>query len=248
MSGHSKWSTIKRKKGSTDAKRAKVFTKIAREIMVAARTGSPDPDENAILRMAVAKARQANMPKDNVQRAIDRASATAGGENWEEVRYEAYGPGGVAMLIDAVTDNRNRTVAEIRSALTKAGGTMGETGSVGWVFEHKGVIVVDVLDGVDADAVVLQAIDAGAEDVQVDDDIIEVITEPTSLEAVRQQLEADGVVIGSAEAVMQPTNTVDLNDAKTKTMLKLIDALEDLDDVQRVFSNAEFSDAALVEA
>lgn len=248
MSGHSKWSTIKRKKGSTDAKRAKVFTKIAREIMVAARTGSPDPDENAILRMAVAKARQANMPKDNVQRAIDRASATAGGENWEEVRYEAYGPGGVAMLIDAVTDNRNRTVAEIRSALTKAGGTMGETGSVGWVFEHKGVIVVDVLDGVDADAVVLQAIDAGAEDVQVDDDIIEVITDPTSLEAVRQQLEADGVVIGSAEAVMQPTNTVDLNDAKTKTMLKLIDALEDLDDVQRVFSNAEFSDAALVEA
>ncbi len=248
MSGHSKWSTIKRKKGDTDAKRAKIFTKIAREIMVAARTGSPDPDENAILRMAIAKARQANMPKDNVQRAIDRATATAGGENWEEVRYEAYGPGGVAMLIDAVTDNRNRTVAEIRSALTKAGGTMGETGSVGWVFEHKGVIVVDVMDGVDADAVALQAIDAGAEDVQVDDDIIEVITEPSSLEAVRQQLETDGVVIGSAEAVMQPTNTVDLNDAKTKTMLKLIDALEDLDDVQRVFSNAEFSDAALVEA
>ena len=147
MSGHSKWSTIKRAKGAADAKRGKIFTKIAREIMVAAKAGGPSPEENAALRIAIGKARQANMPKDNVQRAIDRATATGGGEHWEEIRYEAYGPGGVALLIDTLTDNRNRTVSDLRSTLTKAGGSLGETGSVAWTFEQKGVVLVDLGNG-----------------------------------------------------------------------------------------------------
>ena len=248
MSGHSKWSTIKRAKGASDAKRAKIFTKIGRELAVAARAGGANPDDNPALRMAVTKARAANMPKDNIKRAIEKATAASGGENWESVRYEAYGPGGVALLIDALTDNRNRTVAEVRSRLTKAGGNMGETGSVGWIFEQKGQIVVDVGQGVDADEVALSVIDVGAEDVQVDEGFIEIVTAPSDLEAVRGALEEAGTSIGSAEVEMRPTNVVSLNESKGRVMLHLIEALEDLDDVQKVYSNADFPDSVLVEA
>jgi YebC/PmpR family DNA-binding regulatory protein len=248
MSGHSKWSTIKRAKGASDAKRAKIFTKIGREIAVAARAGGASPDDNPVLRMAVTKARAANMPKDTIKRAIERATAASGGENWESVRYEAYGPGGVALLIDALTDNRNRTVAEVRSRLAKAGGNMGETGSVGWIFEQKGQIVVDVAQGVDADEVALSVIDVGAEDVQVEEGFIEIVTAPSDLEAVRGALEAAGTTIGSAEVEMRPTNVVSLNESKGRVMLHLIEALEDLDDVQKVYSNADFPDSVLVEA
>jgi YebC/PmpR family DNA-binding regulatory protein len=248
MSGHSKWSTIKRAKGASDAKRAKIFTKIGREIAVAARAGGANPDDNPALRMAVTKARGANMPKDTIKRAIEKATAASGGENWESVRYEAYGPGGVALLIDALTDNRNRTVAEVRSRLTKAGGNMGETGSVGWIFEQKGQIVVDVVQGVDADEVALSVIDIGAEDVQVEDGFIEIVTAPSDLETVRGALEEAGTTIGSAEVEMRPTNTVSLNENKGRVMLHLIEALEDLDDVQKVYSNADFPDSVLVEA
>ncbi len=248
MSGHSKWSTIKRAKGASDAKRAKIFTKIGRELAVAARAGGANPDDNPALRMAVTKARAANMPKDTIKRAIEKATAESGGENWESVRYEAYGPGGVALLIDALTDNRNRTVAEVRSRLTKAGGNMGETGSVGWIFEQKGQIVVDVDQGVDADEVALSVIDVGAEDVQVEEGFIEIVTAPSDLEAVRGALEEAGTSIGSAEVEMRPTNVVSLNESKGRVMLHLIEALEDLDDVQKVYSNADFPDSVLVEA
>ena len=248
MSGHSKWSTIKRAKGASDAKRAKIFTKIGRELAVAARAGGANPDDNPALRMAVTKARAANMPKDTIKRAIEKATAESGGENWESVRYEAYGPGGVALLIDALTDNRNRTVAEVRSRLTKAGGNMGETGSVGWIFEQKGQIVVDIGQGVDADEVALAMIDVGAEDVQVEEGFIEIVTAPTDLEAVRAALEEAGTAIGSAEVEMRPTNTVALDESRGRVMLHLIEALEDLDDVQKVYSNADFPDSVLVEA
>ncbi len=248
MSGHSKWSTIKRAKGASDAKRAKIFTKLGRELAVAARAGGGNPVDNAALRMAVAKARSANMPKDSINRAIERATAASGGENWESVRYEAYGPGGVALLIDALTDNRNRTVAEVRSSLTKAGGNMGETGSVGWIFEQKGQIVVDFVEGLDAHELALAVIDVGAEDVQVEEGFIEIVTAPSDLEAVREALEAAGTVIGSAEVEMRPTTTVGLDESKGRVMLNLIESLEDLDDVQKVYSNADFPDSILIEA
>jgi len=248
MSGHSKWSTIKRAKGAADAKRGKVFTKIAREIMVSARVGGPNIVDNAALRLAIGKARQANMPKDDVQRAIDRASATSGGENWEEVRYEAYGPAGVALLIDTLTDNRNRTVSDVRSALTKAGGNLGETGSVAWTFEQKGVLLIDLTETTDAEDLELQAIDAGAEDVDVDSGVLEVVTAPTDIESVRGGLEGSGATIASAEVIMRPTNTVGVDETKGRQILRLIDTLEDLDDVQRVSTNADFPDSVLVEA
>ncbi|MEE9278012.1 MAG: YebC/PmpR family DNA-binding transcriptional regulator, partial [Dehalococcoidia bacterium] len=165
-----------------------------------------------------------------------------------EIRYEAYGPGGVAMLIDTLTNNRNRTVAEVRAALTKAGGSMGETGSVAWVFEQKGVIAIDLGPDTDADSIALAAIDAGAEDVEVDDGLVEVLTQPSALEAIRATLESGGVSIGSAEVMMRPGNSVGLEEDKARSLMKLIDALEDLDDVQRVYSNADFPDSVLVEA
>lgn len=248
MSGHSKWSTIKRAKGAADAKRGKIFTKISREIMVAAKSGGADPNENAALRLAVGKARQANMPKDNVQRAIDRATATGGGENWEEVVYEAYGPGGVALLIDTLTDNRNRTVSDVRSTLTKAGGNLGETGSVAWTFEKKGVVLVDLGEGMDEEELELQAIDAGAEDVEIDNGVLEVVADPSDFEAVRDGIETAGVAIASAEVIMRPTNTVGVDESKGRQILRLIETLEDLDDVQRVSTNADFPDSVLVEA
>ena len=235
-------------KGVTDSRRAQVFTKLGREIAVAVRQGGPSLEENSVLRLAVGRARQANMPKDNIERAIERASGAGDAESWEEVRYEAYGPGGVAMLIDALTDNRNRTVAEVRAALTRAGGNMGETGSVAWQFEQRGVISVEVGDGVDSDAVVLEAIDAGAEDVQVADGLIDVITAPSDVEMVRDVLDGHAVTIDSAEVVMRPTATVAVNKDKGRTLMRLVETLEDLDDVQRVFTNADLPESILVEA
>ena len=248
MAGHSKWAQIKRKKGVTDAKRGQLFTKLGRELAVAARQGGGNPDENPALRLAIERARQSNMPKDNIQRAIDRATNAADAAQLEEIRYEAYGPGGAALLIDSLTDNRNRTVSEVRSALTRAGANMAESGAVAWIFEQKGVIGVDLDGGVDADEVALAAIDGGAEDIAVETDLVEVITAPADLEQARSSVEQAGVAVANAEVIMRPTNTVEVDESQARSLLRLIEALEELDDVQRVFTNADLPDAVLAEA
>ena len=248
MAGHSKWAQIKRKKGVTDAKRGQLFTKLGREIAVAVRSGGPKPEENSALRLAVERARASNMPNANIQRAIDRASGGGDGSQLEEIRYEAYGPGGAALLIDSLTDNRNRTVSEVRAALTRAGTGIAESGAVAWLFEQKGVIAVDVDDQLDPDDIMLAAIDGGAEDVDVDEGLVEVITAPADLESARSAVEEAGAPIASAEVVMRATNTVPVDTDQAGKLMRLIDSLEDLDDVQRVFTNADFPDAALVEA
>lgn len=244
MSGHSKWSTIKRKKGAADAKRGQLFTKLAREITVAARSGIPDPDANVRLRLAVDKARSENMPKDNIDRAVQRAAGGAGGENYDEVTYEGYGPGGTALLIQAMTDNRNRTVSEIRAALTRAGGTLGESGSVSWMFDHVGLIIIPSTDE-DAEEIALIAIDAGATDVQVEDGVIEVYTDSQDLHRVQQALSSGEYAIDSSELTMKPKTLVSPeSDVAVKT-IRLLERLEDLDDVQQVFSNLDISDEVL---
>lgn len=248
MAGHSKWAQIKRKKGVTDAKRGQLFTKLGREIAVAVRSGGPKPEENSALRLAVERARASNMPNTNIQRAIDRASGGADGSQLEEIRYEAYGPGGAAILIDSLTDNRNRTVSEVRATLTRAGTGIAESGAVAWLFEQKGVIAVDVDEQIDPDEIMLAAIDGGAEDVDVDEGLVEVITAPSDLESARSAVEDVGAPIASAEVVMRATNTVPVDTDQAAKLMRLIDSLEDLDDVQRVFTNADFPDAALVEA
>ena len=248
MAGHSKWAQIKRKKGVTDAKRGQLFTKPGRELSVAVKQGGPNPDENPNRRPAIDRARQNNMPKDTIERAIERASSAASADTLEEVRYEAYGPGGAAMLVDSLTDNRNRTVAEVRSTLTRAGANMADAGAVAWIFEQKGVVSIDRAADVDADEVALAAIEGGAEDVVVEDELIEVVTAPAELEAVRGAIGATGVPVASAEVVMRPTNTVEVDEQAAGGLLRLIDALEELDDVQRVFTNADFPEAAFVEA
>ncbi|MYD53403.1 MAG: YebC/PmpR family DNA-binding transcriptional regulator [Chloroflexi bacterium] len=248
MAGHSKWAQIKRKKGVTDAKRGQLFTKLGREIAVAVRSGGPKPEENSALRLAVERARASNMPNANIQRAIDRASGGADGSQLEEIRYEAYGPGGAALLIYSLTDNRNRTVSEVRAALTRAGTGIAESGAVAWLFEQKGVIAVDVDEQLDPDDIMLAAIDGGAEDVDVEEGLVEVITAPADLESARNAVEEVGAPIASAEVVMRATNTVPVDTDQAGKLMRLIDSLEDLDDVQRVFTNADFPDAALVEA
>ena len=209
MSGHSKWSQIKRQKSAADARRGQMFTKLGREITVAVREGGPDPDANPRLRQAIQRARDASMPAETIERAIKRATGTSEGAALEEVIYEGYGPGGVAILVQALTDNRNRAVAEIRSVFTRAGGSLGESGCVAWLFEPRGVIVVEG-SGRDPDELGLLAIDAGAEDVRVEDGIIEVLTQPGDLEAVRAALEAHGVKVTSAETAMVPKTTIPL--------------------------------------
>lgn len=245
MSGHSKWATIKRAKGATDAKRGAIFTKLSREIIQAAREGGGDPGMNFKLRLAVQRAKAANVPNDNIERAIAKGTgAGADGEQLDEITYEGYGPGGTAILVTALTDNRNRTVAEVRHRFTRSGGNMGEAGSVGWQFEAKGLITVP-LNGADGDELALQAIDAGAEDVDVQDEVLEVRTEPASLEPVRKSLEASGIEIENADFAMVPKTLIELDDKTAHQALKLIEALEDLEDVQRVYSNADFTDEAL---
>jgi YebC/PmpR family DNA-binding regulatory protein len=245
MSGHSKWSTIKRQKGANDAKRGALFTKLAREIITAARQGGPDPDANYRLRMAVEKARSNSMPADNNKRAIERA--TGGGadaEQFEEITYEGIGPGNVAVIVAAMTDNRNRTASEIRSAFNKSGGTLS---TVAWQFEQRGVISLP-LDGRDPDELTLAAIDAGAADVgSPDGGSIEVLTQPADLEAVRSALAAAGYEAESAELSMEPTTTVEISDEKqAKAVLQFVERLEDLDDVQNVYANFDIP-AALME-
>ncbi len=244
MSGHSKWSTIKRQKGLNDAKRGAVFTKLSREIILAAKQGGPDTTMNFKLRLAVQRAKASNMPNDNIERALAKAAGGAGDEQLEELTYEGYGPGGTAIFIQVLTDNKNRTVAEVRHRFSRAGGNLGENGSVGWQFEAKGLITVPV-KGNDADDIALLAIDAGADDVNVDADSIEVQTDPASLESVRKALEGSGIEVENADFAMVPKVTVELDEKTAHQALKLIDALEDLEDVQRVYSNADFTDAAL---
>ncbi len=244
MSGHSKWSTIKRQKGLTDAKRGAVFTKLSREIILAAKQGGPDTTMNFKLRLAVQRARASNMPNENIERALAKATGSGADEQLEELTYEGYGPGGTAILLSCLTDNKNRTVAEVRHRFSRSGGNLGENGSVAWQFAAKGVITIPAA-GQDADEVALMAIDAGADDVDVGDDSIEVQTDPANLEAVRKALEGNGIEVQNADFAMVPKVMVELDEKTAHQALKLIDALEDLEDVQRVYSNADFSDEAL---
>jgi YebC/PmpR family DNA-binding regulatory protein len=247
MSGHSKWSTIKRQKGVTDAKRGALFTKVAREISVAARQGGGDPDANYRLRLAVEKARSVNMPSDNIKRTIDKATGGGEADQFEEIVYEGYGPGGVAVLVEAATDNRNRTAAEVRSIFTKTGGQLAGSGAVAWQFEPRGLIAVNRASSVDPDEVGLAAIDAGAEDVETDEETIEIYTSPGSLEAVRKALESAGVPVESAENTMVAKQTVELDSNKARQALRLVELLEDLDDVQRVTANFDIPEDVFAE-
>ena len=247
MSGHSKWSTIKRQKGVTDAKRGALFTKVAREISVAARQGGGDPDANYRLRLAVEKARSVNMPSDNIKRTIDKATGGGEAEQFEEIVYEGYGPGGVALLVEAATDNRNRTAAEVRSIFTKTGGQLAGSGAVAWQFEPRGLIAV-ARNGVDPDEVALAAIDAGAEDVDTEDpETIEIYTSPTDLERVRLALDAAGILVDSAENTMIAKQTVELDSTKARQALRLVEMLEDLEDVQRVTANFDIPEDVFAE-
>jgi YebC/PmpR family DNA-binding regulatory protein len=246
MSGHSKWSSIKHRKAATDARRGQQFTKLARAITVAAREGGGDPDANPALANAVQKARDASMPKDNIERAIAKGTGEgADAAALESVIYEAYGPGGVALLIEAVTDNRNRTGADVRHLLTKHGGALGEPGSVSYLFEKRGVIVVDGSRYSDDD--LIAAIDAGAEDIEADDDVYEIVTTPGKLSAVRAALETADVQFESAEVVQRPTTRVPLEHERAASLLRLLEALEDADDVQAVHANFDV-DAEVMEA
>ncbi|HMB70637.1 MAG TPA: YebC/PmpR family DNA-binding transcriptional regulator [bacterium] len=236
MSGHSKWSTIKRKKAANDAARGKVFTKLNREIVTAARAGGGDPDSNIRLRAAIDAARAANMPSANIDKAVKRGTGEIEGVSYEEASFEGYGPGGVALFIDVLTDNRNRTVAEIRHVLTKHGGSLGEGGCVAWMFALKGVIAIP-RNGRSEDDMLEIVLEAGAEDLATEDEIFQVTTAPASLAAVRTELQGKGVSIESAELVRVPQNTVKLEGKDAETMLRVMESLEDLDDVQRVSSN-----------
>jgi YebC/PmpR family DNA-binding regulatory protein len=236
MSGHSKWHSIKHKKAIVDARRGQHFTKLARAITVAAREGGGDPEGNSGLGLAIQKARDASMPKDNIERAIAKGTGEGSeGDNFESVLYEGYGPGGVALLIEALTDNRNRTGADVRHALSKHGGNLGEPGSVSYLFDKRGVIVVDAARYDEDD--LIPAIDAGALDIAVDDDVFEVITEPGDLSAVRAALTAAGVEIESADVTQRPQAKVPVDEADASRLLKLIDALEESDDVGAVHAN-----------
>jgi YebC/PmpR family DNA-binding regulatory protein len=241
MSGHSKWSTIKRKKGAADAKRGKIFTKLIRELSTAASIGGGDLDSNARLRLVVDKAKAANMPKDNIHRAIHKGIGGGDNESFEEFTYEGYGPGGVAVLVETLSDNRNRTVGDVRHVFTKHGGNLGASGCVAYLFDKKGLIAFD-RETVDADALLEAALDAGADDIVDGDDSIEVVTTQGELAAVKDALEAHHFVSQSAEISMEPSSTVVLTDQKAEAVLRLMDALEDLDDVQNVYSNFEISD------
>ena len=244
MSGHSKWSSIKHKKGAVDAKRGKLFSKLARAIIVAARDGGGDPDNNATLATAIQKARDVSMPKDNIQRAIDRGTgAGADGAAIERILYEGYGPGGAAILVEALSDNRNRAGADIRFAFSSHGGSLGEPGSVAWIFEKKGAIVVDGSRYGEDDLIV--AIDAGAEDVREDDGKLRVLCDPSDLSAVREALEGAGVEIESAGLATEPKSTVEVKGHDAEQLLKLLDALDEQDDVDEVFANFDIPEDVL---
>jgi len=244
MSGHSKWASIKHQKGVTDARRGQLFTKLTREIIIASREGGSNPETNFRLRLAVQKARDNNMPMDNIERSIKKGSGELEGGSLAEVILEGYGPSGTAILVNALTDNRNRTIQEVRSTFTRHGGSLGESGCVAWIFDSKGVITIKA-DNLDADELALSAIDAGAEDVKVESDYVEVYTRPEELETVRKALEQQNLPIASSELSMVPKTLVQLDEKAATQALKLLDKLEEIDDVQNVFSNADFPDSIL---
>jgi YebC/PmpR family DNA-binding regulatory protein len=243
MSGHSKWATIKRKKAKTDQQRGKVFTRIAKEIILAARRGGADPEGNARLKAAIMRAKEANIPNDNIMRAVQKGAGETGGANYEEITYEGYGPGGVAVMLDIMTDNRNRTAGEIRFIFSKNSGNLGETGCVAWMFEEKGIIVVEKAENeLTEDDIMLEAIEAGAQDFSVEDDSYEIVCDPAGLQAVKESLEKAGVKIATAEVTLVPQTTVSLEGEKAELMIRLMDALEDHDDVQNVYANFEIEE------
>jgi YebC/PmpR family DNA-binding regulatory protein len=246
VSGHSKWSSIKHKKGAADAKRGKLFSKLARAIIVAAREGGPDPANNLALQNAIEKARSYSMPKENIERAIAKGAGEGGdGAAYETVVYEGYGPEGVAVLVEALTDNRNRTASEVRHAFTRYGGSLGTTGAVAWQFERRGVVLVPAA-GVDEDELLLAAADAGADDVEPDGDVFQVTSPPERLAAVREAIEAAGFPVESAELSMVPKTTVPVADqSAARSVMRLIEALEDNDDVQDVYANFDIPERVL---
>jgi len=246
VSGHSKWAQIKRQKGVTDVKRGQAFTKLGREISVAVREGGPNADANPRLRLAVDRARAANMPIDTIDRAIKRAAGGPDGASLDEITYEGYGPGGAALLVEVLTDNRNRAVAEVRSVFTRAGGSLGEAGCVAWMFDQFGVLTVEA-DGADTDDISLQAIDAGAEDVRVDGNIVEVYTAAVDLDKARTALAGQDANVTGAELAMVPKTSISLDPKEAAATLRLMERLEDLDDVQKVYTNLEISEEALAE-
>jgi len=241
MSGHSKWSTIKRKKGAADAKRGKIFTKLIREIATAARLGGAEPDSNPRLRLAIERAREANMPKDNILRAIKKGTGGGEGESYEEVVYEGYGPGGAAVYVQVLTDNKNRTVGEVRHVLTKHGGNLGAGGCVAYLFEKRGLLSFD-REGLDVDALLEAALESGADDVVEGRDAVEVIAGVANFEETQRSLEAAGFRPASAGVSLEPTSTVKLEGEAAESMLRLVDVLEDLDDVQSVYANFDISE------
>ncbi|HEM61325.1 MAG TPA: YebC/PmpR family DNA-binding transcriptional regulator [Chloroflexi bacterium] len=236
MSGHSKWSTIKRKKEATDAKRGQIFTRIAREIAIAAREGGGDPESNFRLRLVMDKAKQANMPKDNIERAIKRGTGELKGEELEEILYEGYAPNGIALLLDTLTDNRNRAVADIRRVLTRHGGKMAASGAVTYLFEQQGYISAEAGEQ-DPEELALLAIDAGAVDVNIDNGTVEVYTEPTDLQRVKEAFEEQGLELNTAELIMTPKAMTELSESEAFKIMRIIESLEELEDVQQVYSN-----------
>lgn len=246
MSGHSKWANIKHRKGKMDAIRGKITTKISREITVAVRTGGADPAGNMRLKLALQKAKENNVPKENIQRAIQKGIGTLEGGNYEEIVYEGYGPGGVAVMLEILTDNRNRTAADIRHLFAKHGGNLGEAGCVAWMFDKKGLFLIDKT-AVSEEDLMLAALDAGAEDIKSDGDQYEVITAPDDWEKVRAALDAAKITVASAQVTMVPQTEVKLTGTDAEKMLKLMDAIEDHDDVQEVYANFDIDDALLAD-
>lgn len=244
MSGHSKWSTIKRKKGATDAKRGKIFSKLIKEITMAARMGGADPDANPRLRTAIAGAKAENMPKDNIERAIKKGTGALEGVAYEETYYEGYGPGGAAVYVESLTDNKKRTVADIRHIFSKSGGSLGEAGCVAWMFAKKGLFVFEKA-GIDEETLMEAVLDAGGEDIRDEESTLEVITAPEDFEAVKKALDERNLTYLLAEITMVPQSTVKLEDKEAEQMLRLMDSLEDSDDVQKVYSNFDISDKTL---
>lgn len=240
MAGHSKWKNIQGRKNAQDSKRGKIFQKLSREIYMAAKSGGPDPDSNPSLRMVLDKAKAANMPNDNIQRAIKKATSAGEGENYDEVIYEGYGPDGVAILVYTLTDNRNRTGTNIRVAFNKNGGSLGETGSVNYMFDRKGYIAIE-RDGleVDEDTMMMSVLEAGGEDLSTEEEVFEIYTDPTDFPAVRDALEAEGYTLAQAELTMVPQTLIELDEAKAEQVQQLIDVLEDDDDVSDVFTSAD---------
>ena len=240
MSGHSKWHNIQAKKGKADAQRGAIFTKIGREIAIAVREGGANPESNGKLRDVIAKAKANNMPNDNIQRSIKKASGELSNVVYEEITYEGYAPGGVAIIVDTISDNRNRTASDIRHCFAKYGGNMGTTGSVGFMFDTRGVLVVERTPGMDEDELRMMALDAGAEDVRPDEDVVEILTDPNEFSKVREALEQQGLTFLSAEIQKLPQNTVEVTDPETiEKIQKMLDLLEESDDVQNVYHNAD---------